>query len=316
MTLLHKAWRWVAGASKALKALLLTVVVTALAIGAVTLIRGPSPLIVMQLDTELLVQRVARPELSSIPVVNARLSDAGNCAALLTGDRFTGVVRPPAGALLTYHWEPERLLIEIEAPPAAVTLLSNRNEDECGLQLGRLQIALAPGPGMSDPSWQLPIAGPAVAGSEFGAPLAPDTGGRRVYDLLRGGTISVYGKSLDSNRLFPVSDNTFEIPAGSRVASAASLPLGDADAGPSWYGVALYDKLAGLQVSATTEAGELLLFRPSPGAQRETFGIGLLAGLLGDRGTATFAFAIAAFFAIGGLLISWMSLWRDPKEHW
>ena len=55
--------------------------------------------------------------------------------------------------------------------------------------------------------------------------------------------------------LFPIGDSDFEVPAGSRVASAPSLPLGKAEAGPSWYGVALYDPEEGLKVSATTEAG-------------------------------------------------------------
>ncbi len=319
MSALPARWRrFVPEARSATTALLITATLTAFTVGFVVLLNSPKPLIVMQLDTELLVQRVARPELSSFPVVAALLSDTGDCTFLASG-RFTGVVRPPEGALLSYHWAPDRLLISIEAPPAAdadakraaETLLSTRDEEQCRLPLARLQIEIAV-PTPSSPSWQLPIAGPAVAGSEFGSPLAPASDGKRVYDLLRGGTITVYGKSLERNMLFPISDSEFKVPAGSRVASGPSLPLGKADAGPSWYGVALYDPEHGLRVSATTEAGELLLFRPSPGAQRETFGIGLLSGVLGDPATGMYAFAIATFLAIASIVTGLMGFWREP----
>lgn len=316
MSLLPARWRRLVPRGKsATTALLLTAALTAFTVGIVTFANNPKPLIVMQLDTELLVQRVARPELSSFPVVGARLSDPGGCT-ILTDGRFTGVVRPPEGALLSYHWEPDRLLIGIEAPVngdrPSETLLSDRDEAQCRLPLARLQIAIAPVPTVANPSWQLPIAGPAVAGSEFGSPLAPASDGKRVYDLLRGGTISVYGKSLERSMLFPIGNSAFEVPAGSRVASGPSLPLGKAEAGPSWYGVALYHPEDGLKVSATTEAGELLLFRPSPGSQQETFGIGLLASVLGDPGTGIYAFAIGTFFAIASIVMSLMGLWRDP----
>jgi hypothetical protein len=325
MSLLPVRWRRLVPRRKsATTAVLITAALTTLVVGLVSLANSQKPLIVMQLDTELLVQRVARPELSSLPVVGARLADAGTCDGILAAGRFTGVIRPPEGALLSYHWEPDRLLIGIEAPPsadgpgAAETVLSTRSEQQCRLSLARLQFEIAPIPTSSNPSWQLPIAGPAVAGSEFGAPLAPSGGGTRVYDLLRGGTISVYGKSIDRNMLFPIGNSVFEVPAGSRVASGHTLPVGKdekGEAGPSWYGVALYDPDDGLKVSATTEAGSLLLFRPSPGSQPETFGIGLLASVLGDPATGMYAFAIGTFLAIASIVMSLMGFWRDPPSR-
>jgi hypothetical protein len=310
--------RFLPPAKSARTAVLITAVLTLAIVALVAFSNATRPLIVMQLDTELLTQRVARPELSSLPVVGARLANAGNCDALLQDGKFTGVIRPPEGALLSYHWEPQRLVIGIAAPPLsngggyAETRLTTRKEQQCNLTLQNVQIEVAPGPRRTDPLWQLPIAGPAVAGSEFGSPLAPEDNGSRVYDLLRGGTITVYGKSVDRNMLFPIGNSVFEVPAGSRVASAPTLPLGFDEAGPSWYGVALYEPKHGLRVSATTEAGELLLFRPSPGSQQETFGIGLLTGILGDPATGMYAFGIATFLAIAGIVMSCMGFWHDP----
>jgi len=298
----------------ALTALLLTIALTLAATLAVSYIRTGPPLIVMQLRSEILVQRVARPELSSIAVTNARLA-GGEACNLASGGLFSGVMQPPEGAILTYQWAPTQLRIQVDAPPSddgkAAIRLSDRAEGECSVD-GRLQMLVALVPGDSSaPAWQLPIAGPAQAGSEFGSPLAPAADGERVYDLLRGGTVSVFGKSVDGGMLFPIADSSFEIPAGSRIASSDVLPPGTGEAGPSWYGVATYGP-DGFDISATAESKELRLFRPGAGRQSETFGIGLLAGILGDPGTVLLAFALAAFFAIGGLVVGWMSLWRDP----
>jgi hypothetical protein len=297
-------------------ALLIAAACTALAIGIVAVMRSPVPVVVMSLETELLVHRVQSPDLSSFPVVNARLSDVGDCAEpLVTGGRFTGLVRPPAGSLLSYHWAPDQLLIDIQSPrdgdKAAATVLSDRYENECRLPLERLRILVSPGPGTNSPGWQLPVAGPAIAGSQFGVALAPTAESRREYAMLRGGTLSVYGRSFGSGMLFPISGAQFELPAGSRVASADILPLGTAATGPSWYGVATYDAF-GFQVSATADAEKLLLFRPN--GPPETFGIGLLAGILGDPGLGLIAFGIASFFAIAGLMTGLISLWRDRAD--
>lgn len=172
-------------------------------------------------------------------------------------------------------------------------------------------LRLKPAPRSVDHAWLLPIAGPAQAGSEIGTPLAPRPGSARAFDLLRDGKVEVFGRSIIGGELFPAAGASYVIPAGSRVASAEEIRPGTDPIGASWYGAAFYEE-DGLHVSATTETGELRLFRPGPGDQREVFGLGLLASILGDPALGTLAFAIAVFFSVIGLVSGWMSLYREP----
>src|SRR5690606_15131394 len=107
----------------ALTALLLTLLLTLAVTLAVSSIRTGPPLIVMQLQSEILVQRVARPELSSIAVTNARLAGADTCE-LASGGIFSGVMQPPEHAILTYHWAPAGLRIQVDVPANAAIRLT------------------------------------------------------------------------------------------------------------------------------------------------------------------------------------------------
>lgn len=306
-------------------ALGLALVLTMAVVVGVAVVRSAPPMIVLQLNTEILVHRVARQALSTIAVADADFPPGTACLNVLTGGRFTGTIEPPEGSLVTYRWAPAALTIDVQVPlvvrkdsstepqaPADIRL-GTHDQQECTLRQERFSVRVNRAPDSSDPAWQLPIAGPAVAGKEFGTQLAPGSDRQRSYDMLLGGTVSVFGKSLDNGMLFPIAQSAYQIPAGSRLASAAAVPVGDADAGASWYGVANYSA-SGLAVSATTETNELLLFRPDPNSQRVTFGIGLLAGVLGDPGIGMLAFMVATFLALSGLVSGWISLWPDPPD--
>lgn len=260
----------------------------------------PAPLIVLDLETELLVQRVVQPQLSTLAVTRARISTPGDCVGLLIDGQFFGTIVPPVGADVSYNWRPDGLRIDIAAPrPAtkddvAPSRLSTRDDAECEIRAETISVLLTPGPGIGDPAWQLPIAGPARAGTEAGttnAPGAEPSQRLRTFDLLRGGSVSVFGKSL-TGQLYPAQDAAFSVPAGSRVASGGQL-----GGGASWYGIATFDGEAGLHVSATTETSGLRVFRSGIDNQGEVFDVGILASLLADPAFGMAAFLLTVFLA-------------------
>jgi hypothetical protein len=285
---------------------------TAVILLVVLVARGPTPMIVIELRSDILVQRVARPELSAVPMTGAQLAADLACPAFVPA--FSGVLKPAEGALVTYQWQPDFLVLEVRPPRItrpdgsegfAETVFADRDEAECrpALEIVRLRI---PSPNPNDPAASLPIAGPTQAGSEFGVPLAPVAGDSRVFELLHEGEVEVFGRSVDGGVVFPTGA-TYTIPAGSRLTSARSIEAGTSPSGASWYGIASY-RPDGLHVSATTETTELRLYRPDPDGQEQVFGIGLFAGLIGDPGLGLTTFMVAVFLTITGLVTGWLGL--------
>ncbi|GLQ53807.1 hypothetical protein [Devosia nitrariae] len=285
------------------------------------MLHSPPPLVVIELETETLLQSVRRPDTSSIAMTGARLRLRGDaelpaqCSVLLSKKGFfSGIVRPEQQALVRYRWNPERILITIAAR-GKETVLIGADEGRCAIPAqDDLNIDL-PKPGGIDPTSRLPIAGPAAAGGEFGVPVLPGRDRVRDMTFLRSGTVKVFGRSdwpFGQGELYAVEPEGFIIPAGSRLASSGNISLPGDEAGASWYGVAEYSD-HGFKVSATAETSRLLLFRPGATGPEETFAVGLLARIISDPNVAFISIAFVVVSVVGQVIGGWVGTWREQS---
>lgn len=299
---------------------IITLVLASLTLVTIWALPSPAPLVIIELETETLLQSVRRPDTSSIAMTGARLRLQGDaelpeqCSGLVTSDGlFSGIVRPAQGALVRYRWHPDGMLITIEGQQDGGTALIGTDEVQCDVPpADALNINLPP-PGDLDPTSRLPIAGPATAGGEFGVPVLPGQG-RRDMTFLRSGTVKVFGRSgwpFGQGELYAVEPEGFVIPAGSRLASSGNIALPGDEAGASWYGIAEYSD-EGFKVSATAETSRLLLFRPGASGQEETFAAGLLARMFSDPNVAFISIAFLVVTVVGQLVSGWVGTWREP----
>jgi len=283
---------------------LLALVLTAGFLLVVTLLPRKPAFVFVEAQTETLLYRVARPEVAGLPLVDATVRTDGETATVATG-----LLQPAEGALVRYRWSPAAIAVELSVRQGSAGTLVVDEEER---PLPAWAVAVFPHPTSADSpaARPLPIAGPAEIGAEFGAPLAPRPGQRRVTGLMRGGEVQVFGRAVlwfNDDALYPVTD--FPLPAGGRL--TGDRPLAD-EAGSerlaNWYGLARIGD-EGFQVNATTETDSLRLHRPGV-REAETFGIGLLTRLFNDPGLAAITIFVVVFTVAMQMLADWLPLWR------
>jgi hypothetical protein len=148
------------------------------------------------------------------------LTSAGDVSGIVPPAKFSGIVRPPPGALVRYRWRPDGITVTVAAVEGGQTVLIGADEEQCEIPPQDDLNIILPKPWAVDPTWRLPIAGPAAAGGEFGVPVLPGEDGLRDMTFLRAGTVKVFGRSgwpFGERELYAVEPEGFVIPAGSRI---------------------------------------------------------------------------------------------------
>ena len=270
--------------------------------------RVQSPLLVFNVTSEQFSQIVVRPELTAFAVTQSEIEGTSTCA--LTGP-YSGIIEPPSGSRLTYRWRPDQIAISIEVPEGKSARFVMDDERECRDQAERITIRTA-AIGQTDPSWRLPIAGPAQVGSETLANVPSEDGWRRL-DILRSGSFEVFGRSLSFGNLgtlFPISSSPIAIPSGSRIGSLD----GAEEARSTWFGSAFHS-VDGFTISATAEANSVVLFRPGMVDQQERFEFGVFASIAGDPNLGMIFLIL--FIAITTIQVaaSWVGLWKPKGDN-
>lgn len=297
-----------------------SVIVSAVIILVMLMVRSSPPYIVVDADTEFLAYRVVRPELASVPLVDARMSvESPDCAGFAdpASGTITALLTPDAGAVVQYRWSPTRVSISLKKEGDHVGVLRVYDESVCDLAAAQVRFDM-PAPTVESPAARpLPIAGPAEIGTEFGEQLAPRPGVARVFDLNSGGTLKVFGRATlppFRGSIYPAGNVVFPIPAGSRVTSGSgSLSSSAPNDHSSWYGTAEV-AADGFRVSITTETDEVFVFRPGFGSQKQVFSVGLLARMFGDPSVAFYSVALVVFTVTLQIFAAWTAVWRQQRE--
>ena len=293
----------------ALHYLAISAVATIIAILSLYLLvwRVQSPLLVFDVTSEQFSQRVVRPELTAFAITNAEVIGTTTC----TYDGvFSGIVEAPSGSQLTYWWRPDRIAISIDVPEEGIVRFVQAGEVECRESAARITVRTA-SLDPTNPGWRLPIAGPAEVGSETVASV-PGTDGRRRLDMLRSGSFEVFGRAFslaESGTLFPISSSPITIPSGSRIGSLESA----GDAAASWFGSAFHTS-DGFEISATTEARSVSLFRPGADEQEEKFEFGIFASIAGDPNLGMIFLIVFIAVTTVQLVASWVGLWHRQED--
>lgn len=296
-----------------------TVVMTLSFVLAIKLAPNPAPYASIALDTEMVRYRVVNPVLAAVPVVGASTRSVVDCNGGQVGDTWSGLLRPAAGSIVQYRWSPDRVAIEIarpKEPVASLTLeaalkepvasLTLVDETECNFQDPTAQVTISmPERGLAHP---LPLAGPAESGSESSAATA---GSATAYNQIRSGEVKVFGRTVFHGELYPVNSAIYPIPAGSRLASGPDFKSGQSErSGAAWYGRVRADQ-DGFDLSVTTDANHLLLYRWGLDDQTETFSFGLFTRIFNDPSLGLLALGFATFFLLTGAVTGWVALWKQ-----
>lgn len=280
-----------------------------------------APLILIHAQTELVSFIVARPELANIPLYNVELvrHDGKTCKQLTEqNDLFTGLLQPMVGTRITYRHSGEKIVIEIKPGPlqkgekhSTLAYLKFSDDTRCVVH-NRLVIRFEP-PASENHfminARPLPIAGPSEIGKEYGAPLMPRKSGKRTAGLLAGGTLRVFGRAtslISGKEIYPPQHANFIIPKGSRLTSISSR--GNNEFFPnSWYGSVTINEFI-FDLSATTEAKELRLYRPGRSQDAELFKTSLLAQIFNDPSLAIFSFLFVLFTIILQVVLAFINV--------
>lgn len=264
-------------------------------------------------QTEALVYRVVRPELASIPVVGAEIRNQNQCEAVLKGvdmQDFVGLVRPSFRATVRYRIRQSQVSVRLEAVDAASSASQSSAGElivsgaRCSLKDNATVVfSLAPADSLTDENRRpLPIAGPMEIGTAFGAPLAPARGIRAHEGYMHGADVSVFGRSILSDRLFPLYDSPISIPAGGTLSTVefdrdrVSQSETHED-NSNWYGVAeIGDGV--FQVSATVETTDLVFTRAGSAGEKETIAVGFFTEVVRDPDLSAFLLWFGLLFFV------------------
>lgn len=263
-------------------------------------------------EAESLSFRVVRPEFAAFPVVGAVVRNQSQCDTVLGGfeaQDFIGLVRPHVGTTVTYRYTLDRVSVRLKAERKPETG-SGGSYAEVGLSAGDLimsgvscpltDTAVVVYPLTDDNARPLPIAGPLEIGTAFGPPLAPERGKRAIEGFMYGADVYVFGRSILSDRLFPLYDSPISIPAGGTLSSvefdtALGLHEQSSVENTDWYGIAELGSRAFL-VSATVQTTDLVFTRAGSSGEKETIAVSFFTEVVRDPDLSVLLLWVGLFF--------------------
>jgi len=259
-------------------------------------------------EAESLLYRVSRPELASVPLLGARVQNQPQCVSALgesINSNFIGIVRPNEGTLVRYRWSVERVsisltaterLTEVEPGTQTIQQPADPSEQQPQSSAGQLIVsgqmcdlqstAVLVLPVTPDNVRPLPIAGHMEIGVAFGVPLEPRVGASMHTGIMYGAEVRVFGRSLLSDRLFPIYDSPISIPAGGTLSTIefsndenSHGRISNNDHG--WYGIAEIGQKS-FEISATVQTSDLIFTRAGSTREQERLAVSFLTEVVRD----------------------------------
>lgn len=271
---------------------------------------APDAIATVSAEVERIEFTVHDPRLASFPVGGMRIvhQEAHPGARLAAGECISGLLRPDLGAIVAYELAgraPLTVSIEqggaVHEPPAggAATRVSapfvlEEASKQCGAEHGE-----AP--------HRLPIRGDLRIGVE----MRPAARGRVTPGLLLEGKLRVQVRALHT---LHVGRQPSTLYSGPEIELAAGARV-QADAGrrpQTWFGTALVpDDAASLRVLASTEAPNLLVFRPGR-TDPDVIRITALTQVFEDPNVVRLQMLVLGVIAIIALFVNLFALTRRP----
>lgn len=253
---------------------------------------SPPPFMVIVARSQIVEQRVVLPQTMRIPLYSSKPRRLeGACDPLLdTLGRFSGLLEPGRRAIVTYRIIGSRVAISVRAQEGAETnprLINDAGDCEIG-DAASFLIDTADKESVN--AMPLPIAGPTAVGQDSRG----DNNLSHDPWMLVSGEVRVFGRTLfgrQGGALYPGGD-AIPLVAGSRVTSLKKWRSPAVDAETAWFGYATSAEGV-FEVSATTEARDLEIFRPGGRRDNERLSPANHANLLNDPSVAFLSLAFA-----------------------
>jgi len=273
------------------------------------------PLLVITAESETVQYRIIRPDVAEIPMINALVRNiSDDCKTILsekTNGQISALLKPPKNAIVRYRWSPAAVSIQVQSQTGTKTILEFDDGQSCALP-DQVSIVM-PKPELTSPAARpLPIVGPAEIGVEIQVPTAPRPNGRRVFGILYGGEIKIFGRTI-SGALYPAQVGAIAIPAGGRLSALTPVTgAGNRKQSPAWYGMAVIGERA-FNISATTETNNLKFFRPGGSSDESTIAVSLFTRLLNDPSLALLSLMSLVFVMSLQAVTGWVSVWKTKS---
>ena len=292
---------------------------------AAALMIGGTPLVLISARSNFVSYDVNRPVNSAISVPGVYFRDAGRLCPDLSGadgNWLSVLISPPQGARISYSWNPGWALVTVDLPQAEAQakeplVVERREYPPCQITQRRTSFVIrAETLAKMAP---LPILGPGEIGREIASATMPDGASTSIVNerdqnevfvrsatgTLWGGSLRVFGRTAvawNTGQLYPVPDSEYLIPRGARLITA-----GRED---TFTGTVIFpaDGQEGFDVEVTANSESLVLFRPGPESQRETFATGIVARAFADPSSARLLLALAIFVFIFQVVVGAVTL--------
>lgn len=288
---------------------------------AAALMIGGTPLVLISARSNFVSYDVNRPVNSAFSVPGVYFRDAERLCPDLSGadgNWLPVMISPPQAARISYSWNPGWALVTVDLENANGPLVVERREyPPCQIteRMTRFVIRAETLATMAP----LPILGPGEIGREIPRAIMPDGASTSIVNeigqgevfarsataTLWGGTLRVFGRTAvawNKGQLYPVPDSEYLIPRGARLVTAGAE---DAFTGSVVFPA---DGQAGFDVEVTVNSESLVLFRPGPESQRETFATGIVARAFADPSSARLLLALAIFVFIFQVVVGALTL--------
>lgn len=279
-------------------------------------------------ETESLTFKVVRPEFSAFPVVGATIRNQPHCESILAhydAQDFVGIVRPAAGSTVKYRISSDQVSVRVEADEQAAAASDQTTGSAGDLIMAGAMCALGDSATImfsrthEQNKRPLPIAGPVEIGSAFGPPLAPERGRRANEGFMYGADVYVFGRSLWSDRLFPLYDGAISIPAGGTLSTvefnaSASSEKQSFDDSTAWYGIAELGERAFL-VSATVQTTDLVFTRAGSSGEQETIAVSFFTEVVRDPDLSAFLLWLGLLFFLFQVVVTLFSILQNGRDE-